>query len=133
MSPYFSVCANEFRPWYWASHVPVARKLVPPGMENGVTTCWFSSSTQPNAYSGGTSSSYMPSIMASLVGCSCDTSTAEECAVTIRAHEATMPTTAPTRMVLMAKSACLPRSRYHAPTAREANAPRISSATTTWV
>ena len=27
----------------------------------------------------------------------------------------------------------LPRSRYHAPTAREANAPRISSATTTWV
>ena len=39
MSPYFSVCASEFKPWYWASHVPVARKLVPPGMENGVMTC----------------------------------------------------------------------------------------------
>ena len=75
----------------------------------------------------------MPSIMASFVGCSFDTSTAEECAVTIMAHDATMPTTAPTRMVFMANSACLPRSRYHAPTASAANAPMISSATTTWV
>ena len=36
---YLSVCAREFRPWYSVSHVPVARKLVPPGMANGVMTC----------------------------------------------------------------------------------------------
>ncbi len=31
-APYFSVSASEFRPWYSVSQVPVARKLVPPGM-----------------------------------------------------------------------------------------------------
>ena len=133
ISPYFSVSASELRPAYSVSHVPVAKKLVPPGIANGVMTCWLSSSTQPKAYSGGTSSLYMPSIMASFVGCSSETSTAEAWAVTIIAHDATMPTTAPMRTVFIAKSECLPFSKYHAPTAMDTNAPKMSSATITCV
>ena len=132
-APYCSVSASEFRPWYSVSQVPVARKLVPPGMANGAMTCWLSSSTQPNRYSGGTSSSYMPSIMASFVGCSSATTTADACAVKIMMQLVTMPTTAPMRMVFMANSACLPLIRYHALTAMAANAPMMSSATTTWL
>ena len=73
MSPYSSVWASSFKPGYSVSKLPVARKLVPPGMAKGAMTSWLSSSTMPTAYSGGTSESYMPSIMASLVGCSSDT------------------------------------------------------------
>ena len=113
------------------SHVPVATKLVPPGMEKGVTTSWFSSSTQPNRYRSGTSPLYMPSIMASLVGCSSETTTAEEWAVPSMTTVVTMPTTAPIFSVFMAKSACLPFSRYQAATAMATNAPMMSSATTT--
>ena len=77
-APYSAEAASWLRPSYSVSQVPVARKLVPPGMENGVMTFWFSSSTHPNAYRGGTSESYMPSIMASFVGCASATVTAEE-------------------------------------------------------
>ena len=87
----------------------------------------------PTAYSGGTSESYMPSIMASLVGCSFHTTTAEEWANTIMAQEVTMPTTAPVRMVFMAKSVCWPLSRYQAATAMATKAPMMSSASTVWV
>lgn len=133
MSPYSSVWASSFKPGYSVSKLPVARKLVPPGMAKGAMTSWLSSSTMPTAYSGGTSESYMPSIMASLVGCSFHTTTAEEWANTIMAQEVTMPTTAVMRMVFMANSALRPLSIYQPATAMATNAPMMSSASTVWV
>ena len=130
IAPYSSVSARSLRPWYSVSHSPVARKLVPPGMANGVMTSWLSSSTHPKAYSGGTSESYMPSIIASFVGCSSATVTADACAVTSMKHVVTMPTTAPIFIVFMAKSVWRFLMRYHADTAIATNAPMMSSATT---
>ena len=77
MAPYFSVSASELSPGYSVSNVNVAKKLVNPG-RLGPMTVWFCSSTHPKKYSGGTSSSYWPSIAASLVGCCSQTPTAVE-------------------------------------------------------
>ena len=84
------------------------------------------------AYSGGTSSSYMPSIMASLVGCSSLTTTAEEWALTSSTHVDRMPTMAPTRSTRSAACSWRFLMRYHAPTAMEMNEPMTSSDSTVW-
>jgi hypothetical protein len=75
----------------------------------------------------------MPSIMASLVGCSSHTTTAEAWANTIMAQEVTMPTTAAMRMVFMAKSLWRFFSMYQPATAMATKAPMMSRASTVWV
>ena len=72
----------------------------------------------------------MPSIMASFVGCSSLTITADEWALPSSSTVETMATTAPRRMVLAANSACLPFSMYQPATAKATNAPMTSKAST---
>ena len=130
-APYCSLSASVFRPGYSVSGEPVARMLVKPGIAMPATLS-LPSSTQPNRYSGTASSSYWPSIAASLVGCSFHTPSAVECADTNSASVATSVTTAPVLSVFFANSRSRPFRKRYAAIDTATRPPITSAAVITW-